>query len=135
MPPFAARRFLSSRHTLAPPQVMNGKDADAKTAHATKAPRRRRSRGARSPSARARSLPRRARPQVFASIARIDDKQIDATVDKMEQEPADILLKYVYRGLEEPTDNNASLFKWQAKILDKFGIGSVVRVLTDRKTV
>ena len=52
----------------------------------------------------------------------------------MEQEPADILLKYVYRGLEEPTDNNASLFKWQAKILDKFGIGSVVRVLTDRKT-
>ena len=84
---------------------------------------------------RARSLPRRARPQVFASIARIDDKQIDATVDKMEQEPADILLKYVYRGLEEPTDNNASLFKWQAKILDKFGIGSVVRVLTDRKTV
>ena len=73
--------------------------------------------------------------EVFASIARIDDKQIDATVDKMEQEPADILLKYVYRGLEEPTDNNASLFKWQAKILDKFGIGSVVRVLTDRKTV
>ena len=84
---------------------------------------------------RARARARRARPQVFASIARIDDKQIDATVDKMEQEPADILLKYVYRGLEEPTDNNASLFKWQAKILDKFGIGSVVRVLTDRKTV
>lgn len=125
---------------------MNGKDADAKTAHATKVPRRRRSRGARSfVFARARPFPtrapargpapRRARPQVFASIARIDDKQIDATVDKMEQEPADILLKYVYRGLEEPTDNNASLFKWQAKILDKFGIGSVVRVLTDRKTV
>ena len=129
MPPFAARRFLSRRHTLAPPQVMNGKDADAKTAHATKVPRRRRSRGARS------FVFARARPQVFASIARIDDKQIDATVDKMEQEPADILLKYVYRGLEEPTDNNASLFKWQAKILDKFGIGSVVRVLTDRKTV
>ena len=73
--------------------------------------------------------------QVFAAIDRIEDKQIDATVDKMAQEPADVLLKYVYRGLEEATDNNASLFKWQAKILDKFGIGSVVRVLTDRKTV
>ena len=38
-------------------------------------------------------------------------------------------------GLEEATENNASLFKWQAKLLEKFGIGSVVRVLTDRKTV
>lgn len=75
------------------------------------------------------------RAQVFAAIARIDDKQIDATVEKLTPEAADVLLKYVYRGLEEPTDNNASLFKWQAKILDKFGIGSVVRVLTDRKTV
>jgi actin related protein 2/3 complex subunit 5 len=133
VPPFAARR--SSPH----PRAAAGHEREG----------RGREDGARHEGAAAASLPRRAvafraravasptraRPQVFASIARIDDKQIDATVDKMEQEPADILLKYVYRGLEEPTDNNASLFKWQAKILDKFGIGSVVRVLTDRKTV
>eukprot|EP00629_Pelagomonadales_sp_RCC1024_P001779 CAMPEP_0119259096 /NCGR_PEP_ID=MMETSP1329-20130426/50_1 /TAXON_ID=114041 /ORGANISM="Genus nov. species nov., Strain RCC1024" /LENGTH=101 /DNA_ID=CAMNT_0007258455 /DNA_START=182 /DNA_END=487 /DNA_ORIENTATION=- len=88
--------------------VMGSKDAAAKSAHATK---------------------------VFRALAQIDDKRIDATVEALAPDAADVLLKYVYRGLEEPTDNNASLFKWQAKISDKFGVGSVVRVLTDRKTV
>lgn len=90
------------------PQIMNSKDAHAKSAHAQK---------------------------VFAALERLSDKQINETVDSLEQEPADILLKYVYRGLEVPTDNTASLFKWQAKLTSKFGIGSIVRVLTDRKTV
>mmetsp|Transcript_18268 Transcript_18268/g.56250 ORF Transcript_18268/g.56250 Transcript_18268/m.56250 type:complete len:102 (-) Transcript_18268:38-343(-) len=92
----------------AAPAVMGSKDATQKTAHATK---------------------------VFQALDKIDDKKIDATVEGMAQEPADILLKYVYRGLEEASERNASLFKWQAKLSEKFGIGSVVRVLTDRKTV
>lgn len=90
------------------PSIMNGKDADAKTAHAKK---------------------------VFLALERFTDKQISEAVDGIPQEPGDILLKYVYRGLEDASDNNASLFKWQAKLTDKLGVGGVVRALTDRKTV
>lgn len=88
--------------------MMNSKDAALKSAHAEK---------------------------VFGALDRFNDKQIGETVDSMDPNPADILLKYVYRGLETASDNNAALFKWQAKLSDKFGVGSIVRVLTDRKTV
>lgn len=90
------------------PQVMNSKDANAKSAHAHK---------------------------VFSALERLSEKQMTDTIESLEPDTGDILLKYVYRGLEVASDNNAALFKWQAKLTDKFGIGSIVRVLTDRKTV
>ena len=97
-----------SRLLAQAPEVMGGKDSDAKNTLAQK---------------------------VFASLNRITDKQISDTVAALSPEPGDILLKYVYRGLEEYSENNASLFKWQAALLEKFGIGSIIRVLSDRKTV
>ena len=37
--------------------------------------------------------------------------------------------------LIEASDRTAKLFTWQAKLAEKFGVGSIVRVLSDRKTV
>jgi actin related protein 2/3 complex subunit 5 len=73
--------------------------------------------------------------QVFAALDKIADSKIDVTIEAMTPDAGDVLLKYVYRGLETPSERTASLFKWQAKLSEKFGVGAIVRVLSDRKTV
>ena len=73
--------------------------------------------------------------QVFAALDKIADSKIDLTLDAMTPDAGDVLLKYVYKGLETPSDRTPSLLKWQAKLAEKFGVGSIVRVLSDRKTV
>ena len=73
--------------------------------------------------------------QVFAALDKIADSKIDVTIDAMSPDAGDVLLKYVYKGLETPSDRTPSLLKWQAKLAEKFGVGSIVRVLSDRKTV
>ena len=73
--------------------------------------------------------------QVFQALDKIADGKIDVTIDAMTPENGDVLLKYVYKGLVTPSDRTPSLLKWQAKLAEKFGVGSIVRVLSDRKTV
>ena len=73
--------------------------------------------------------------QVFAALDKIADSKIDLTIDAMTPDAGDVLLKYVYKGLETPSERTPSLLKWQAKLAEKFGVGSIVRVLSDRKTV
>ena len=73
--------------------------------------------------------------QVFQALDKIADSKIDVTIDAMTPDAGDVLLKYVYKGLETPSDRTAKLFTWQAKLAEKFGVGSIVRVLSDRKTV
>ena len=57
-----------------------------------------------------------------------------STIDAMTPESGDVLLKYVYKGLETPSDRTAALFRWQAKLAEKFGVGSIVRVLSEPRT-
>ena len=73
--------------------------------------------------------------QVFQALDKIADSKIDLTIDAMTPDAGDVLLKYVYKGLETASDRTPSLLKWQAKLAEKFGVGSIVRVLSDRKTV
>ena len=73
--------------------------------------------------------------KVFGALEKVNEKQAQEIVDSLEPDQGDILLKYVYRGLETPGDKNLALFKLQQKLVDKFGVGSIVRVLADRKTV
>jgi hypothetical protein len=43
------------------------------------------------------------------------------------------LMKYLYRGLRTP-ENSATLLKFHAMLLEKAGMGCIVRAIVDRKT-
>ena len=62
--------------------------------------------------------------------------QIDETVAKLDNESRDILMKFIYRGFEVPNEgSSAHLLVWHEKVFAVAGVGSIVRVLTDKKTV
>ncbi|KAK7502541.1 hypothetical protein BaRGS_00006116 [Batillaria attramentaria] len=61
---------------------------------------------------------------------------IDRAVKSLDQKNVDTLMKYIYRGFESPSDgSSASLLTWHEKVFAAGGLGSIVRVLTDRKRV
>jgi hypothetical protein len=43
-------------------------------------------------------------------------------------------MKYVYRGLAN-NNNSGHLFKWHSAILEKCGVGVIVRAIAERKSV
>jgi len=62
--------------------------------------------------------------------------QIDEAVDQLDNEARDILMKYIYRGFEIPNEgSSAQLLVWHEKVFALSGVGSIVRVLTDKKKV
>ncbi|KAJ1548280.1 hypothetical protein HK096_003229 [Nowakowskiella sp. JEL0078] len=63
---------------------------------------------------------------------------IPSIVKSLSSEQSDILMKFVYRGMASPDQfNSAILLIWHEKykIFEEAGLGSIVRVLTDRQTV
>lgn len=56
------------------------------------------------------------------------DSAIDALGDI---DLADILMKYIYRGFENPSDgSSAHLLLWHEKVYARYGVGCITRVLT-----
>lgn len=70
---------------------------------------------------------------VLSALAAVSDANIAGVVDGLSEDQCDVLMKYVYKGLEKG-ENSGSLFKWHAKVQSKAGLGSIVRAMTDRKT-
>ena len=69
-------------------------------------------------------------------LAAISDSEIPALVGGLSLEDCDTLMKYVYKLMQRPkTSNCASLLKIHASLVEKAGLGSIVRMMTDRKTV
>lgn len=63
----------------------------------------------------------------------IKSSEIESFVNELNLDEIDILMKYVYRGFESPPDNNSNtLLIWHDKAFNKGGVGSIVRVLTDK---
>ncbi|ESP00891.1 hypothetical protein LOTGIDRAFT_172988 [Lottia gigantea] len=61
---------------------------------------------------------------------------IDNAVKSLDSKNIDILMKYIYRGMERAQDSNTSaLLTWHEKTFAVGGLGSIMRVLTDRKKV
>ncbi|KAL8598144.1 Actin-related protein 2/3 complex subunit 5 [Nucella lapillus] len=61
---------------------------------------------------------------------------IEKAVKSLDPKSVDVLMKYIYRGFESPADgSSAVLLTWHEKTFAAGGLGSIVRVLTDRKRV
>jgi len=66
----------------------------------------------------------------------IKSSQIDEVVQSLDPDQVDVLMKYIYRGFELPTEgSSAHLLSWHEKTFAVGGVGSIVRVLTDKKRV
>ena len=66
----------------------------------------------------------------------IETSQIDGAVAQLDNERTDILMKFIYRGFESPNEGiSAHLLQWHDRIFSQAGPDSIVRVLTDKKTV
>jgi actin related protein 2/3 complex subunit 5 len=62
--------------------------------------------------------------------------EIEGALKGLDQNKLDILMKYIYRGFEQPSENSsAQLLVWHDKVFAITGLGSIVRVLTDKKRV
>jgi actin related protein 2/3 complex subunit 5 len=62
--------------------------------------------------------------------------EIDKVIENLEPELCDILMKYIYRGFENPSEGSSGhLLIWHEKVFALGGVGSIVRVLTDKKRV
>ncbi|KAG0165532.1 hypothetical protein DFQ28_008579 [Apophysomyces sp. BC1034] len=61
---------------------------------------------------------------------------IPAIVQSLSIDQQDILMKYLYAGMAKPELYNASvLLTWHEKLTEVAGTGSIVRVMTDKRTV
>jgi actin related protein 2/3 complex subunit 5 len=86
------------------------------------------------------SKDQKVKDQFFALVMRVltafKTTEIDDAVKALSPDQIDILMKYIYRGFTEPSEkSSALLLQWHEKALVVGGLGSIVRVLTDRKTV
>ncbi|XP_021950447.1 actin-related protein 2/3 complex subunit 5-B [Folsomia candida] len=66
----------------------------------------------------------------------IKSSQIEEAVQSLDPEMLDVLMKYIYRGFEIPSEgSSAHLLSWHEKAFAVGGLGCISRVLTDRKRV
>ncbi|XP_062602134.1 actin-related protein 2/3 complex subunit 5-C-like [Saccostrea cucullata] len=62
--------------------------------------------------------------------------EIEKGVNALDSKSLDILMKYIYRGFEFPSEgSSAALLTWHEKVYAIGGSGTIIRVLTDRKNV
>ncbi|XP_034472953.1 actin-related protein 2/3 complex subunit 5-A [Drosophila innubila] len=63
----------------------------------------------------------------------IKSTQMDQAIDTLDQNDLiDVLMKYIYRGFEIPSEGSSGhLLQWHEKAFAKGGVGCIVRVLSD----
>ncbi|KHJ78149.1 hypothetical protein OESDEN_22231 [Oesophagostomum dentatum] len=60
--------------------------------------------------------------------------EIENVVKKLSNEEGDILMKYVYKAMEITPENALcqTLLTWHSLLVARFGLGSIIRVFSDR---
>lgn len=73
---------------------------------------------------------------VLKVLLSVQKSQMDQTIAGLDKSLLDVLMKYIYRGFEKPSEgSSAILLVWHEKVHAAGGVGCIVRVLTDRKRV
>ncbi|KAL3281379.1 hypothetical protein HHI36_004589 [Cryptolaemus montrouzieri] len=64
----------------------------------------------------------------------IKPPQIEEAVSQLSPELLDVVMKYVYKGFECPSEGSSGhLLLWHEKIYNQGGVGCIVRVLSDTR--
>lgn len=63
----------------------------------------------------------------------IKSSQMDSAIEALDDPDLyDVLMKYIYRGFEIPSEGSSGhLLQWHEKVFARGGVGSIVRVLVD----
>ncbi|KAI9562759.1 hypothetical protein GHT06_010213 [Daphnia sinensis] len=73
---------------------------------------------------------------VMQVLLSMKSSQIEEAVNALDRDHLDILMKYIYRGFETPSEGSSGqLLAWHEKVHAVAGVGCIVRVLTDKKRV
>lgn len=64
----------------------------------------------------------------------VKEAGVKAIVDTLNEDQIDLLMKYVYRLLESG-ENSPILLKWHECAFEKGGLGTIVRVISERRTI
>ena len=72
---------------------------------------------------------------VVRVLSSVKSNEIPKTLDSLDIEESDTLMKYIYKGFSVGLDGQqcASLLAWHEKVVSKRGMGCIIRVLADRK--
>ncbi|XP_051546756.1 actin-related protein 2/3 complex subunit 5-like protein [Myxocyprinus asiaticus] len=82
------------------------------------------------------ALKERALSVVLRVLTSFRSSDIESAVKSLDKNGVDLLMKYIYKGFERPTENSSAiLLQWHEKAFAIGGLGSIVRVMTARKTV
>ncbi|KAJ3107333.1 Actin- protein 2/3 complex subunit 5 [Phlyctochytrium bullatum] len=70
---------------------------------------------------------------VMEAVSSVKATDISNVVKTLNSAELDVLLKFIYRGFASPDLFNATvLLAWHEKVVEAGGVGSIMRVLTDR---
>ncbi|KAG1959007.1 actin-related protein 2/3 complex subunit 5-like protein [Pimephales promelas] len=82
------------------------------------------------------AIKERAQTVVLKVLTSFRGNDIEPAVKSLDKNGVDLLMKYIYKGFERPVENSSAiLLQWHEKAFAIGGLGSIVRVLTARKTV
>ncbi|XP_039586568.1 actin-related protein 2/3 complex subunit 5-like protein isoform X1 [Passer montanus] len=87
-------------------------------------------------SGRSQAMKEQAQGTMLKVLTSFKSSEIEQAVNSLDRNGVDLLMKYIYKGFEKPTENSSAiLLQWHEKALAVGGLGSIIRVLTARKTV
>ena len=60
--------------------------------------------------------------------------QMEDAVKQLDTDSLDVLMKFIYAGFESPSEGSSQhLLAWHEKVFNSTGVGSIVRVLADKR--